>query len=52
VPGETIMINAEIVNDSQTDIRRSRASLKQVCQLHDVSNVGLLWISVQCMVEM
>lgn len=29
VPGETIYINAEIVNNSQTDINRTRASLKQ-----------------------
>jgi len=30
VPGETIFINADIVNNSQTDITRTRASLKQV----------------------
>jgi len=30
VPGETIFINADIVNNSQTDIVRTRAALKQV----------------------
>jgi len=29
VPGETIFINAQIDNNSQTDISRTRASLKQ-----------------------
>ena len=31
VPGETIFINAEINNNSRTDVKRTRASLKQVC---------------------
>ena len=30
VPGETIFINADIVNNSETDIVRTRAALKQV----------------------
>jgi len=32
VPGESIMINAEIVNSSRTPVTGTRASLKQVCQ--------------------
>jgi len=31
VPGETIFINAEINNNSRTDIENTHASLKQVC---------------------
>jgi len=45
VPGETIFINAEIVNNSNTDINRTHASLKQVCQLlvGTVENHGKKW---------
>jgi len=35
VPGETILINAEIANNSQTDITSTRASLKQVRKFLD-----------------
>ena len=31
VPGETIFINADIVNNSYTDITRTHAAIKQVC---------------------